>query len=44
LLGTATEQMGNKEGAMSEYRAALDLAKNYQPAKQALQRVNRDCP
>lgn len=44
LLGTATEQMGNKEGAKSEYRAALDLAKDYQPAKQALQRVNRERP
>jgi tetratricopeptide (TPR) repeat protein len=41
LLGTANEKLGDKRAAAAEYRAALDLAKEYQPAKQALQRVNR---
>ena len=41
LLGTAKEKLGDKLAAAAEYRAALDLAKEYQPAKQALQRVNR---
>lgn len=41
LLGTAREKLGDKQSAAAEYRAALDLAKEYQPAKQALQRVNR---
>jgi tetratricopeptide (TPR) repeat protein len=41
LLGTANEKLGDKLAAAAEYRAALDLAKEYQPAKQALQRVNR---
>ena len=41
LLGSANEKLGNKQAAAAEYRAALDLAKEYQPAKQGLQRVNR---
>lgn len=41
LLGTADEKLGDKQAAAAEYRAALDLAKEYQPAKQALQRVSR---
>ena len=41
LLGTANENLGDKQTAVAEYRAALDLAKEYLPAKQALQRVNR---
>lgn len=41
LLGTANEKLGDKQNAVAEYQAALDLAKEYQPAKQALQRVNR---
>jgi len=41
LLGTAIEKLGNKQNAVAEYQAALDLAKEYQPAKQALQRVSR---
>jgi tetratricopeptide (TPR) repeat protein len=41
LLGTAREKLGDKQSAAAEYRAALDLAKEYQPAQQALQRVNR---
>lgn len=41
LLGSAQEKLGDKQNAAAEYRAALDLAREYQPAKQALQRVNR---
>ena len=41
LLGTADERLGNPEGAAAEYRAALNLAHEFQPAQQALQRVNR---
>jgi tetratricopeptide (TPR) repeat protein len=41
LLGTANEKLGDKQKATSEYEAALQLAREYQPAKQALQRVNR---
>lgn len=41
LLGTADEKLGDKQSAVSEYQAALELAKEYQPAQQALQRVNR---
>jgi tetratricopeptide (TPR) repeat protein len=40
LLGTAAEKLGNKQNAAAEYRAALSLAKEFQPAQQALQRVN----
>ena len=41
LLGTADEKMGDRDGAVAEYRSALDLAHEFQPAQQALQRVNR---
>lgn len=41
LLGSAAEKMGDKQTAAKEYRAALDLAKDFRPAQQALQRVNR---
>jgi len=41
LLGTVLEQQGNKEAAADEYRAALSLAKDFLPAHQALDRVNR---
>ena len=41
LLGTAREELGDKQNAATEYRSALELAKEYQPAQQALQRVNR---
>jgi Tfp pilus assembly protein PilF len=41
LLGTAQEKMGDKQSAAAEYRTALELAKEFQPAKQALARVNR---
>lgn len=41
LLGTANEKLGDKRGAAAEYRAALDLAKEFQPARQALDRVDR---
>jgi tetratricopeptide (TPR) repeat protein len=41
LLGTADEKLGDREGAATEYRSALDLAHEFQPAQQALQRVNR---
>jgi len=41
LLGAADEKLGDREGAAAEYRSALDLAHEFQPAQQALQRVNR---
>ncbi len=41
LLGTAVEKLGDKQNAASEYRSALSLAKEFAPAQQALQRVNR---
>lgn len=41
LLGTASEKLGDKQSAAAEYRAALELAKEFQPAQQALQRVSR---
>jgi tetratricopeptide (TPR) repeat protein len=41
LLGAANEKLGDKQSAAAEYRSALRLAREYQPAKQALQRVNR---
>jgi tetratricopeptide (TPR) repeat protein len=40
LLGTAAEKLGNKQNAAAEYRTALSLAREFQPAQQALQRVN----
>jgi tetratricopeptide (TPR) repeat protein len=41
LLGSAAEKLGDKRNAESEYRAALELAREFQPAQQALARVNR---
>jgi len=41
LLGSAAEQLGDKQNAVSEYHSALELAKEFQPAQQALARVNR---
>jgi tetratricopeptide (TPR) repeat protein len=41
LLGAADEKLGDQQGAAAEYRSALDLAHEFQPARQALQRVNR---
>ena len=41
LLGTANEKLGDKQAAISEYRSALELARSFQPAMQALQRANR---
>jgi len=41
LLGTAQEKLGDKQSAVAEYREALDLAKEFQPARQALERMNR---
>ena len=41
LLGTADEKLGDKQSAAAEYRTALGLAKEFQPARRALERVNR---
>jgi tetratricopeptide (TPR) repeat protein len=41
LLGTAAEKLGDKQEAATEYASALALAKEFQPAQQALQRINR---
>jgi len=41
LLGSAAEQLGDKQNAAFEYHSALELAKEFQPAQQALARVNR---
>jgi tetratricopeptide (TPR) repeat protein len=41
LLGTASEKLGDKAAAAAEYRSALALAREFQPAQQALQRMNR---
>jgi tetratricopeptide (TPR) repeat protein len=41
LLGTAGEKMGDKHNAEAEYRAALNLAREYIPAQQGLQRLSR---
>ena len=41
LLGTAVEKLGDKQNAAAEYKSALALAKEFQPAQQALERVNR---
>lgn len=40
LLGTLLEKQGNKQAAADEYRAALSLAANFTPARNALRRVN----
>src|SRR5436190_1842630 len=36
LLGSAAEKLGDKKNAESEYRSALELAREFQPAQQAL--------
>lgn len=41
LLGSANEKLGDKQKAAAEYRSALELAREFQPAQQALERVNR---
>lgn len=41
LLGSADEKLGDKQGAEAEYKSALTLAKEFQPARQALERINR---
>jgi hypothetical protein len=41
LLGAADEKLGDQQAAASEYKSALALAKDFQPAKQALERMNR---
>jgi len=41
LLGTADEKLGDQQAAATEYKSALALAKEFQPAKQALERMNR---
>ena len=41
VLGEILEKQGDKAGAAAEYRAALELAKDYSEAKQALARVQR---
>jgi hypothetical protein len=40
-LGTADEKLGNQQAAATEYKSALALAKEFQPAKLALERMNR---
>src|SRR5262249_44778812 len=41
LLGTTAEKLGDKPAAIAEYKSALALAKEYQPAQQALQKISR---
>jgi tetratricopeptide (TPR) repeat protein len=41
LLGNAAEKMGDKEMALTEYRSALALARDFRPAQEALKRLNR---
>jgi len=41
LLGSLYEKMGNKQDAAKEYRAALQLASNYEPAVEGLKRVGQ---
>jgi tetratricopeptide (TPR) repeat protein len=40
LLGTVLEKQGDKKGAAAEYSAALSLAKGFNRAKEALDRVS----
>ena len=40
LLGTLLESQGNRQAAAEEYRAALSLAANFAPARDALHRLN----
>jgi tetratricopeptide (TPR) repeat protein len=41
LLGTILEKQGDKSGAAQEYSAALNLARTFSRAQEALKRVNR---
>lgn len=41
LLGAAAEKLGQTKQAESEYKLALTLAKEFQPAQEALERVSR---
>jgi cytochrome c-type biogenesis protein CcmH/NrfG len=41
LLGTLLEQQGDKWTAAEEYRASLSFAKDFTPARKALERLNR---
>lgn len=41
LLGSACEKLGDKQNAANEYRSALELAREFRPAQDALQRVTR---
>ncbi len=40
LLGSILEKMGDPHAAAVEYRAALSLAKDYEPAQDALKRIS----
>jgi tetratricopeptide (TPR) repeat protein len=41
LLGSADEKLGDRQTAAAEYRSALEMAHEFRPAKEALQRVSR---
>lgn len=41
LLGNILEKQGDKRGAANEYRAALSLAQEFDPARSALARLNQ---
>jgi tetratricopeptide (TPR) repeat protein len=41
LLGRVIEKLGDRQNAAAEYRAALDLARGFQPAQKALEHLNR---
>jgi len=41
LLGQLLEKQGDRQAAAEEYRAALALASQFRPAKDALARVSR---
>ena len=41
VLGEILEKQGDKQGAAAEYRAALELARDYDKAKEGLARVQR---
>jgi tetratricopeptide (TPR) repeat protein len=41
LLGSADEKLGERKNAAHEYQTALDLAHEFRPAQEGLQRVNR---
>jgi TolA-binding protein len=41
LLGTVLEKQGDKNGAAEQYHAALDMAKGFSRAQEALKRLNR---